>query len=710
MKRRYQLTKFLVSVTLIHLCLLTPSVFAFLAASDLTIGGYTQTSATRVSGYQYEYTYKAVITNTGPTITAVSATLTSSDANIQIIEGTLTFGDIPANSSKVSQDTFTIRQDERYPLDSSMLKWNISFFPDSSRSAMSLAPSMESALTSLNGFQDSIVFSGLTEPTVVQFASDGRVFVAEKSGIIKVYDNLSATTPTVFADLRTQVHNFGNRGLLGMVLDSNFPTRPYVYVLYSYDAPIGGTAPVWGTPGATSDPCPDLNGAGCVASARLSRLQANGDVMTGAEQVLVADWFQQFPGQSIGSLAFSPDGVLYASGGDGASSTVVDTGQIGNPNGDPPNEGGALRSQDLRSPADPVTLDGAIIRVDPATGGPVRGTPSMTIGPPTTDVNGVKSYSVTSVFQGPVPTTVRVLEPTAPAPGWPRRFLYVLPVEAELGMTYGDGLEELRLLNVHNRYNLTLIAPSFHIASWYADHSSDPNLRLESFMIQDLIPFGDSFAAPGTIPQRWAIGFSKSGFGALSLILRNPNVFSQIAAWDSPAQMIDFEFAGVQDNFGTLANLSQYVIPTLVSNNSAPFRTQNRIWISGDNAMYTTDMVQLNTQMTQAGILHTFVGGVSRAHSWSSGWLDGAVASLAANATVTAPIDTNYQRIIAYGLRNPRRFTFRPGTSELWVGDIGWTNYEEINRIPNTSDGVTENFGWPCSEGSGPNAYTSLGL
>src|SRR5438093_11088598 len=166
MKRRIQLTKFLVSITYIHLCLSAPSVFASFAASDLTIGGYSQTSAAHLSGYQYDYTYTAVITNTGPTIAAVSATLTSSDANIQIIDGTVTFGNIPANSFKVSEDTFTIRQDERYQLDSSMLKWNISFFPDSSRSAMSLAPSMESALTSLNGFQDSIVFSGLTEPTV----------------------------------------------------------------------------------------------------------------------------------------------------------------------------------------------------------------------------------------------------------------------------------------------------------------------------------------------------------------------------------------------------------------------------------------------------------------------------------------------------------------------------------------------------------------
>ena len=152
------------------------------------------------------------------------------------------------------------------------------------------------------------------------------------------------------------------------------------------------------------------------------------------------------------------------------------------------------------------------------------------------------------------------------------------------------------------------------------------------------------------------------------------------------------------------------MIPTLVTNNSAPFHALNRIWISGDNAQYTSDMVQLNTQMTQAGILHTFVGGATRAHSWGGGWLDGAVTSLATNAGPSDPRDLNYQRIVAYGLRNPRRVAFRPGTSELWVGDIGWTNYEEINRVGNAGDGVVENFGWPCSEGSGSTNYTSAGL
>ncbi|HEY5882560.1 MAG TPA: PKD domain-containing protein, partial [Nakamurella sp.] len=62
--------------------------------------------------------------------------------------------------------------------------------------------------------------------------------------------------------------------------------------------------------------------------------------------------------------------------------------------------------------------------------------------------------------------------------------------------------------------------------------------------------------------------------------------------------------------------------------------------------------------------------------------------------------DPNARRIIANGLRNPFRFTFRPGTDELWLGDVGWGDWEEINRITDPVGGVS-NFGWPCYEGSG---------
>ena len=235
------------------------------------------------------------------------------------------------------------------------------------------------------------MLSGLVNPTVLQFAPDGRIFVGQKNGVIKVFQSLTDTNPVTFADLSNKVDDYWDRGLLGMALPPNFPTDPYVYVLYAYDAPIGGTAPTW------NDACPTPPGPttdGCLVSGRVSRLQISGNVMTGTEQVLINDWCQQFPSHSVGTLLFGRDGYLYATGGDGASFNNVDYGQYGanyagdkaNPCGDPPGavgtalsppaaEGGALRSQSVRRTDGPATLDGAVLRIDPVSGAGVPGNP-----------------------------------------------------------------------------------------------------------------------------------------------------------------------------------------------------------------------------------------------------------------------------------------------------------------------------------------------
>ncbi len=247
------------------------------------------------------------------------------------------------------------------------------------------------------GFTDTAVFAGLTQPTVVRFAPNGEVLVAEKSGLVKRFDDLSDTTPTVVADLRADVYNFWDRGLLGLALSPGYATDGTIYALYTRDALPGGSSPHWqtGDPLTSGDPCPATPGAtadGCVATGRLLRLDIGTGTLpkTAADGTpLITDWCQQYPSHSIGSLQFGADGFLYASGGDGANFNVADYGQYGsplNPCGDPPGppgtvltppsaEGGALRSQDVRTNGDPLGLDGTVIRIDPVTGAGAPGNP-----------------------------------------------------------------------------------------------------------------------------------------------------------------------------------------------------------------------------------------------------------------------------------------------------------------------------------------------
>jgi len=228
------------------------------------------------------------------------------------------------------------------------------------------------------GFTDRAVLTGMSLPSVVQFAPDGRVFMGQKAGTILEFDSIDDPNPTLVADLSTNVYNWGDRGLLGLALDPNFETSAYLYVLYTLDAPIGGQPPVYG------DQCHDPNGY-CVAGARLSRMLVDAQNHAGPESVLIEGWCQQYNSHSIGTLAFGPDGALYVGAGDGANFNAADWGQFGNPCQDPPSEGGALRAQDAAKHGDPTGLNGAILRVDPNTGDPLPDNPLTRNNDPTDD-------------------------------------------------------------------------------------------------------------------------------------------------------------------------------------------------------------------------------------------------------------------------------------------------------------------------------------
>jgi glucose/arabinose dehydrogenase len=252
------------------------------------------------------------------------------------------------------------------------------------------------------GFTDTPIFTNIDQPTSFRFGPEGRVFVAEKTGDILVYESLADPIPEVFDDLQIPVYDTGDRGLLAIELDPEFPVKPYVYALYTYNHVLyepSRPTPAWVNEDLepTGDPCPkpaDTPGVdACPVSGRLVRIEAEeegGELHAGEEKVLLEGWCQQDSSHSIGDLGFGPEGALFVTGGDGASFSNLDYGQYGWPHlnqcGDPPGtasqvennttfeltpptaEGGALRAQDVRTLTDPVGLNGALLRIDPETG------------------------------------------------------------------------------------------------------------------------------------------------------------------------------------------------------------------------------------------------------------------------------------------------------------------------------------------------------
>ena len=245
--------------------------------------------------------------------------------------------------------------------------------------------------------------------------------------------------------------------------------------------------------------------------------------------------------------------------------------------------------------------------------------------------SGIQTYDFISPENGYGIQTLRVLQPTHPAVGVAHNFLFVLPVEAGLGNTYGDGLETLQASDAEDQYNLTIVEPTFADQPWYDDNPNDPNLRYESFMVNELVPWVDKTLATTGSEQNWLIGFSKSGYGGQDLILRNPNLFTVAASWDFPADMSSYDYYGSSPAtaYGTEANFADnyQLSQAFVATHRSPFLTQDRIWLGG-YGLYPEEMLHYEALLTSEGV--RFTAGPMRlvAHSWDSGWVPAAVAAL----------------------------------------------------------------------------------
>ena len=183
------------------------------------------------------------------------------------------------------------------------------------------------------GFVSEVVVNNLTGPTTIAFAPDGRMFIGQKDGRVRVFQN-GVLLPANFINISAQVNNNWDRGLLGIAVHPDFPNTPYVYLLYTYDPPgvtaDGGGARVSRLLRVSADPNNTnvaLPGSEVILLGNNSTFANIGDPNSNnlpAEScksggVYVQDCIAaDSPSHTIGTVTFGTDGSLFVSSGDGA--------------------------------------------------------------------------------------------------------------------------------------------------------------------------------------------------------------------------------------------------------------------------------------------------------------------------------------------------------------------------------------------------------
>ncbi len=163
-------------------------------------------------------------------------------------------------------------------------------------SALSLS-AVAGAATLPSGFSESVVASGISNPTAMAFAPDGRLFVAQQTGQLRVVKN-DALLPAPFVTI--SVNSSGERGLLGIAFDPDFGTNAFVYVYYTATTPV--------------------------LHNRVSRFTADGDTALPGSEVPILDLDPlSATNHNGGAIRFGPDGLLYVAVGDNANGVNAQT-------------------------------------------------------------------------------------------------------------------------------------------------------------------------------------------------------------------------------------------------------------------------------------------------------------------------------------------------------------------------------------------------
>lgn len=238
--------------------------------------------------------------------------------------------------------------------------------------------------------------------------------------------------------------------------------------------------------------------------------------------------------------------------------------------------------------------------------------------------DGVRVHRVTSPYQAGT-IAIRVLLPESFSAVKKYPAVYVLPVEAEEQSRYGEGLTEVISRGLHKQHAAIFVFPTFSHLPWYADHPTDPTIRQETYFLKVVLPLMErTYPVLSEPTGRLLVGFSKSGWGAWSLLLRHPEIFGRAAAWDAPLMLDQPNKYGTAPIFGTPENFSRYRITSLLAQQGPQLGPHARLILVG-HGNFRPEHEAIHKLMKERGVPHVNIEGPVRKHDWHSGWLPEAV-------------------------------------------------------------------------------------
>jgi len=266
----------------------------------------------------------------------------------------------------------------------------------------------------------------------------------------------------------------------------------------------------------------------------------------------------------------------------------------------------------------------------------------------------IESFELSSEYLK-APVRVEIVLPASYNPSVRHAVVYVLA--AESGVSGNQGLVEIRRLRLATRHGVICVGVNFDSMPWYGDHASDPGIRHESHLLHRVIPEVDRrYATRADRDGRWLLGFSKSGWGAFSLLLRHSEIFGFAASWDAPLLFAARDFGVYQTapHFGTAENFARYLPSELARRPAAALLDRPRFVLAGGDLFggepdgrfaATPHLETMHRIFEAAAVPHCYVPALNFPHRWNSGWLEPTLRYLVEMAQAAPPNATNGQLV-----------------------------------------------------------------
>ena len=229
-----------------------------------------------------------------------------------------------------------------------------------------------------------------------------------------------------------------------------------------------------------------------------------------------------------------------------------------------------------------------------------------------------QTLSIKSKYQ-PDSTKIHILE-TYLSKDKPLHLVFVLPVEKQkTKYKFGSGFAEFKKLNASHKLknNVVIIQPDFTHTPWFCNHPTDSTNQQEAYTLECINLIKEKYK--DYTQKVYCVGFSKSGWGSMSLVMKYPQLIDGIFVWDAPLATDWNEKWHMSEGVGTKNHFMENY--AFANRTNEIKNLKRKTIVVGGYDLFKDLSTQFVQQLRGSGVYLKHLSNIDYPHVWSQDWM-----------------------------------------------------------------------------------------